>query len=382
MTIFRAKTGRFLIALALLLVGRCSLAVPSFSSGVQTGNIQNAAVNEASGIAASRLNANVLWVHDDSGNPAQVFPMTAAGTNLGTYNISGASNVDWEDIATGPGPAAGTQYLYIGDIGDNFAARANISVYRVPEPLVSDTQSPMTVSLTGAAKLTFAYPDGPRDAESMFVDPLTRDIYFISKRENPHHLYRAAYPQSTSGTTTLELMTTFNDPNWLTAADINPNGHEIIARAVGSNSGRLYLRPPGGSITDAFAAAPITIPLRAETQGEAIGFDRQGWGYYTTSEGAGAPIYYFNRLAPAGDFNHDGAVNTADYVVWRKGLGTIYTAEDFNVWKNNFGATAGGGASTDFEPSTAAPEPASWVLLSACAAILLARRLRPRQDCR
>jgi hypothetical protein len=354
------------------------LAVPVFSSGVQTGSIENAAVNEASGIAASRLNANVLWVHDDSGNPAQVFPTTPAGANLGTYTISGATNVDWEDIATGPGPAAGTQYLYIGDIGDNLAIRSNISVYRVAEPVVSDTQEPVTTALPGAVKLTFSYPDGPRDAESMFVDPLTKDIYFISKRENPHHVYRAAYPQATSGITTLELMTTFNDPNWLTAADINPNGHEIIVRSTGSTSGRMYIRPPGGTISGAFSAAPINIPLRSELQGEAIGFDRSGWGYYTTSEGSGAPIYYFNRIAPAGDFNHDDVVNAADYVVWRKGLGTIYTQNDFNVWRNNFGATSGSGAFSEFESSLVVPEPPVGVLLAVIAAILLTRRWFPR----
>ena len=29
------------------------------------------------------------------------------------------SNVDWEDIAAGPGPEPGQHYLYVGDIGDN-----------------------------------------------------------------------------------------------------------------------------------------------------------------------------------------------------------------------------------------------------------------------
>ena len=34
-----------------------------------------------------------------------------------------------------------------------------------------------------------------------------------------------------------------------------------------------------------------------------------------------------------GDFNNDGTVDAADYVVWRKGLGTIYTQDDYNVWR-------------------------------------------------
>jgi autotransporter-associated beta strand protein len=292
------KAGLLSIAALPLLASDFSFAV-TFSSAIQTGNVQNAAVNEASGIAASRLNPNVLWVHDDSGNPAQVFPMTTSGANLGTYSISGASAIDWEDLAVGPGPVSGAQYLYVGDIGDNNALRASVSVYRVAEPVVSDLQSPISTSIPGAAKLTFAYPDGPRDAESLFVDPLTKDIYIISKRENPKHLYRAAYPQSTSGTTTLQLMTTFlTDATWLTAADISPDGNEIIVRSTGSTSGRMYVRPPGGSITDAFNSTPITIPLAPEPQGEAIGFDPAGRGYFTVSEGLNQPVYYFNRLPP------------------------------------------------------------------------------------
>ncbi len=74
--------------------------------------------------------------------------MTSAGTDLGTYSISGATNFDWEEIAIGEGPVAGTQYLYIGDIGDNFAIRSTFSVYRLPEPAVSDTQAPVSSALS------------------------------------------------------------------------------------------------------------------------------------------------------------------------------------------------------------------------------------------
>jgi hypothetical protein len=357
----RFTNWRLWIAAGLLFVGREGIATPSFSPGIQTGNIQNAAVNEASGIAASRMNANVLWTHNDSGDSARVFPMTPAGTNLGTYSISGASAFDWEDIAMGPGPTDGAQYLYIGDIGDNNAVRPNISVYRVPEPVVSDSQPPTTTTISGAAKLTFTYPDGARDAESLFVDPLTRDIYIITKRETDiKRLYRAAYPQATIGTTTLELMTVFDEPNRLTAADISPDGDEIIVRATGVNSGRMYIRPPGGTITDAFNTTPITIPLVSDGQGEAIGFDSAGWGYYTTSEGSNRPIHYFNRLPPPGNFNGDGTVDAADYVTWRKGLGTTYMPDDYDDWRANFGAQSGGGTAANV--ARAVPEPGGLML--------------------
>jgi hypothetical protein len=67
-----------------------------------------------------------------------------------------------------------------------------------------------------------------------------------------------------------------------------------------------------------------------------------------------------------GDFNHDGEVNGADYVVLRKGLGTIYTQDDFNIWRANFGATLNShsGANSSAERNAhAIPEPAAASLL-------------------
>jgi hypothetical protein len=61
-----------------------------------------------------------------------------------------------------------------------------------------------------------------------------------------------------------------------------------------------------------------------------------------------------------GDFNSDGMVDAGDYVVWRTGLGTIYTEADYEVWLANFGATSGSGTVSN----SIAPEPTSgWLVL-------------------
>jgi serralysin len=91
----------------------------------------------------------------------------------------------------------------------------------------------------------------------------------------------------------------------------------------------------------------------------------------------------------AGDFNHDGIVDAADYTVWRDELGdtgggmaadangdNIVNASDYAVWVSNFGHTAGGGGSGSLgtksvpEPSTAA------LMLLPC--VLFAMRCRRR----
>ena len=72
-----------------------------------------------------------------------------------------------------------------------------------------------------------------------------------------------------------------------------------------------------------------------------------------------------------GDFNNDGNVNAADYVVWRKGLGTVYAEIDYNTWRANFGRSATTAASIPSPFATTGPtvpEPFSATL---CTFILL-----------
>jgi hypothetical protein len=71
-----------------------------------------------------------------------------------------------------------------------------------------------------------------------------------------------------------------------------------------------------------------------------------------------------------GDFNSNGVVDAADYVVWRKGLGTTYTQADYDVWRSHFEQTAGSGAALpSANPlSAAVPEPATLMLLVLAAA--------------
>ena len=72
------------------------------------------------------------------------------------------------------------------------------------------------------------------------------------------------------------------------------------------------------------------------------------------------------EVGEAGDFNGDGTVTAADYVVWRNGLGTIYTQNDYDVWRAHFGQSAGSGAGTSTNATV--PEPATLVLLTLAAA--------------
>jgi hypothetical protein len=68
----------------------------------------------------------------------------------------------------------------------------------------------------------------------------------------------------------------------------------------------------------------------------------------------------------AGDYNQDGSVDAADYVVWRKNPDAFGgDPAGYNTWRANFGTTAGGGATLpSVAPLSAVPEPATSILLA------------------
>jgi hypothetical protein len=78
-------------------------------------------------------------------------------------------------------------------------------------------------------------------------------------------------------------------------------------------------------------------------------------------------VVVYQSLSPSlqGDYNGNGIVDAADYVVWRKGLGTTYTQNDYNIWRTHFGQTAAAGSGNT---AAAVPEPASLILMIMAAA--------------
>jgi hypothetical protein len=279
-------------------------ADPTFTSGTSQGTISIAGLIESSGIAASRNNDSVLWTHNDSGDTARIFAVDTQGRLLGIYTLPGAANVDYEDIAMGPGPVANVLYIYIGDIGDNAESRANIKIYQIPEPAVYQQQylNPVNASLKGLRTITLAYPDGPHNAEALMVDPLTGDLFIATKHTTTSSIYTVTKAQlDATNSLTLSFVRTINF-NIVSGGDISPNGREIVLRQ--ENFAKLWKRLPGQTVSNALATTSVTIPVigtPTEPNGEAIGFDAIGSGYYTISESASSqPLYYFARTSNDG----------------------------------------------------------------------------------
>lgn len=269
---------------------------PDFGNQTDLGLIEHAPINEASGIAASRGNPDVLWTHNDSGDSPRVFAFNTQGEHLGVYSIVGVSIRDWEDMAVGPGPVDSQQYLYIGEIGDNSAQYDLKYIYRVPEPAVDPKQAPVNTTINGVERIAFRYPDGRRDAETLMVDPLTKDIYIISKREANVGVYRAPYPQSTTDPIILEHVATLS-LNQVVAGDISPSGFEILITTY--TTVYCWRRTSEQNLWEVFTKKPETLPYSEEPQGEAICWKADSMGYYTISEergGTPAHLYLYPRF--------------------------------------------------------------------------------------
>lgn len=283
------------ISLALLtasLTIACSTSEPSaqFATEPTATPVSAGQVNEASGMVDSRSMPGNLWIGQDGGNAVNLDLLGHDGKLKGRMAIPSATNRDWEDLASGPGPQAGVNYLYIAEIGDNNAAYPTVSVYRLPEP--ANLNTPVAT----VEKITFRYPDGPRDAECLIVDPQTKDIWIVSKQEEKVHLYQLPYPQSTTDVITAkaygELPLTF-----ITGGGISPDGAEILLRTY--TGVYHFSRSSGQSFADALQRQTgRSLPYRLEPQGEAICFDASGRGYFTISElafAASVNLYYYTR---------------------------------------------------------------------------------------
>jgi hypothetical protein len=291
-----------LILFFVLTCPRFALATATFADAVTNGIVDIPKLTEASGIAASRVNPGVLWTENDAGNAAVVYAIDSQGRNLGTYALPG--NIDNEDIGVGPGPVANVSYLYVTDIGDNNSNRTNIALYQAPEPAVYfwQTNNPLSKSeMSGMRVITLTYPDGAHDAEAEFLDPVTGDWFVLTKAKTSR-IYTA--PKASLDTSTNILLTlvgtlAFDKPS---GADISPSGNEILVRQ--ENFAQLFTRANGQSISNAFDGTPIGIPVvgtaDGEPNGEAIGFDYYGGGYFTLSDSESAgiqPLYYFARTS-------------------------------------------------------------------------------------
>jgi hypothetical protein len=104
---------------------------------------------------------------NDSGGDAALFLTDTTGAARGLFTVPRAVNIDWE--ALGFGPCGERKCLFVGDTGDNEERRPWVTIYRLPEPMVSGASGSGITARAEAVDVV--YPDGPHDVEAMYVEP-------------------------------------------------------------------------------------------------------------------------------------------------------------------------------------------------------------------
>ena len=240
-------------------------------------------INEASGIADSKINSGYLWVEEDSGNPPQLYLLGHDGKVLKTVYIKGAVNRDWEDMALS------NDTIYIADIGDNNQTFADYTICQFAEP------SSSTDTVTSFNTIRFVYPDSSHDAEAFLVDASAKDIYIITKRDNPSKIYKLSFPYSVTSVNTATLVGSLSYTGVVSAA-MTRDEKEIIIKTYFSLY--HYIRSSAETIEQALNKNYTTLPYTPEPQGEAITFADDNSGFFTLSEkgfASAVNLYFYKR---------------------------------------------------------------------------------------
>jgi len=284
------KRRRLSLLLAALLIPACA-----YLRAAPQSSVANPELTELSGLTRSLATDDWLWAHNDSGDRARLFRVGLDGSDGGSVEVPQAGAIDWEDIATLRWQ--GEPALLIGDIGDNQAQRQAISLYAVHDPGAKGQEAALLW------QLNLRYPDGPRDAESLAVDPLNGDILILSKRERPPVVYRVPLPAEApvpGAVATAEKLGPVlhlpvpnavdlaEDPkygllrDWPTALDIAPDGLSAVVTTY--KDAYRYWRAPDEPWATAFARVPERIDLPQWKQTEAGGFTADGRQFCAGSE--------------------------------------------------------------------------------------------------
>lgn len=279
----------------------------AFLAGEAVAALTDPEIDEASGLAASWRNDGLLWTHNDSGDVARVFAVGMDGDTRTVVTLADTAARDWEDMAVGPcAPGDATPCVWIADIGDNDAVRAQVALHRFTEPELG-AAPPSALTVDDVTTFSVTYADGPRDAETLLVHPVDGRIFIVDKMVGvPSNIWLVSTdgaPAQLVGSTTLGEVGIIS--NRITGGDFAPDGSEFSIRTY-THVYTFCGADPAAAFSSVSPSSVIAVSLQ---QSEALTYRRDGRALVTTSEirTTGQPPLVVMPLDPASTATNDDA---------------------------------------------------------------------------
>jgi len=273
---------RIHVLVIFLATAGCSSAENTTAQGFEvSGRLEDKSIREASGLASSRRQSDLLWIINDNGAREFVHAIDHSGSRLGEFDLKKARNKDWEDLASFV--LDDKAYLMVADIGDNDARRKDRTLYFVEEPEPEKKGKAKT-----SWQVDFQYPDGPRDAESAAVDIDNQRVLILSKRDLPPRLYEVPLHTDTDASVTASRIGSIKSLNRPPKRDVEyaPKTKDWYWQPVGMDISRdnlaaviltyralyYYERQPDQDWLAALNSKPVRVSLGNFKNAEAVAF--------------------------------------------------------------------------------------------------------------
>lgn len=296
---------RYLLILLFIIYSAHSI---DFGERQNKGIIEYNQLDENSGMVVGIENDQLIWsINDGASNEIYGFDKNGKSVSILHFKKKILNdNSDIEDIAICK--IDGISYIILSDTGDNSENRKNCFIYFIPEPKSSDIISDIEINASDIITIEVTYEDGPRDAECLLADPITNNLYLITKREKNARLYELKYPFKNDEKRVFEFKHTLEFGNNIdlgytsvTGGDISKDGYNILIREY---SNIFYFhRNTNQDISEALEnpfqkIESYIYSLDDEPQGESICWENNLEGFYTASEeksfsGYDAPLFFF-----------------------------------------------------------------------------------------
>jgi hypothetical protein len=244
-------------------------------------------VNESSGLI--NLDGKI-WTHNDSGGQPSLYEISKMdGSVLRTVLIQNATNIDWEDLA------ADSEYVYIGDFGNNSGSRTDLKIYRISRSDLAFNNSVPAETINFSFSDQTSWDPHPNqtdfDCEGFIA---FQDSLYLFSKDWVDHKTRMYQLSNQPGTHVALYQSTFDVLGMITAAELfSPN--MLVLQGYTSTLTPFTWLFQQFTGTNFFQGTSDKLTWTNKAQTEGIAYADSN-GVYVTSEKAPVPLPYVATL--------------------------------------------------------------------------------------